>query len=425
MGVNKITPSTSKWLLNPSISKQDAHDAFGPDANVHDLTQSEMGSSTGVITKSGASTQDGAGVYDVLAAANTPTREFSLYDTTLSRKVAPSGRRNVARASLPATGQIGEKFYLTDLQIEVEWRNAADDLLLTGGTGVAGWHPTGSGVFLAENATGSTIEEGRSVALVGTTGTRRITKTTTLTQQNVKGVALHDIATASTGYVATPAFGRPCKVYVNGGVVAVVAGDLLVPSATAGVSQSVGPEPSAIYGSSTQRVTGMPRGCFAVALADSSATELVPALMLGFVGQGAVVRITAPHDAADFSHNQAGAGTSAYVDRDISAMLLSAKHVPNAVILSPWLRVTTAGGDDPAQANADFSPDQAALSWVARLDGRSNGANFAGVEAGQITIPTTDNSAAATTIGSHYAERVTLTTGSSALLSQYVAGYHY
>lgn len=327
-----------------TILKSELKIYLGTGLIISNIKQPDMGTDTGVITASAgapATTLDGRAWWHLTPVTNGPSKYLTVYHAGLTRDMTPPANA-MPWASLPATATTGERIYVSDLQITVEWHEAADDALLTGGAGLAGWHPVAAGLALVSNVSGADIEVGRLVALVGTTATRNVTKTTLVKQQNLFGVALHTFATATNGIIATPAYGRPVKVFCNGAVRAILAGEVMAASATAGVAQSCGPSPAAPYGAAATRTAGMPLGSFAQAMTDSVADELVTCRLLGAVGGGCTVLMafgnpTNPIDA------QTGVGTTGTITSDIVGLLLNAKHAPCvAALLSA--RYTLEGG---------------------------------------------------------------------------------
>jgi len=388
MGTNKITPNVAKWLNDPSISKQDAHDAFGPDANVHDLTQAEMDTSTGVITTGGSSTQNGAARWVDPGGSNDATRVMEVYHSGLSRTVGLP-KKHMDWASLPATGDIGEMVYVTDLQITVEYRDATADAVLSG-TGLGGWHPIAGGLMLASNATGGDIEANRVVALVGTTGTRRAAKTTVEKQQNVLGVNLHSatIATGSNFIVALPGYGNPLKVRVDptvtiegGAALEITAGDWLCSTAsTAGVARTAGPATSSGFPAANQFITGVAQGAFATSLEDrlsGAGAGTVMAKMLPAVGAGAWVR----HDAsliwrdltptdADIFACRATAGNNG-TQSAVNDVFVTEKHMPVTAVSLEAIFAGTMGAGGSVMG-VEIGPSSGIVHGGVRIEGQGN-----------------------------------------------------
>lgn len=431
MGTNKITPSVAKWLNDASITKQDAHDAFGPDANVHDLTQAEMDASSSVVTVDGSSTQNGALRWVDPGGSNDATRTLEAYHTGLSRTVGIP-KKHMAWASLPATGDIGEMVYVTDLQITVEFRDATADAVLSG-TGLAGWHPVNGGLMLAQNATGGDIEANRVVALVGTTATRRAAKTTLMKQQNVLGVNLHSatIATGSNFIVVLPGYGNPVIVRVDPTVATgdIAAGDwLCTTSATAGVARSVGASQTSGIPAASQAIFGVPSGAFAVSLEDRASgagAGVVMAKMLPAVGTGARAFRDLSliySDLAGFSTANIESCRSSTGDATQNAtddVFISAKHLP---VLAVQVDVAITGTMSAGGSiiGVVFGPTAGIEHAVAAWSGNGNLGTIGG--RATVLVPTRD-AASTTVIGTRFGAEVIATNVSVNTTSFYQTGY--
>lgn len=405
------------------VANASAHEAALEAATALDLDDANLLSGRKLVRVGSPAASDGSVGWTVTSVTNAPTKAlFVNSGGSFDVAHAPA----VISAGTPSSSyeQSGMLWFDATLNLWRVYRDITADALISG-TGLAGWHPLASGLTLVSNETGSTIEVGRVVALVGTTATRRVTKTTTIAQQNPFGVTLQEILTGATGVCARPGYGPPVQVFLNGAVVAVVAGDIIVPSATAGLGQSVGPSPATAYVSVTSRTCGMPRGAFATALTTSSADALTMCSLLGAVGQGCEVLLATPYGGAFATDSQVGAGSSAWTNRNFSANLLSSKHVPHVALVTAQLAVTTGGGGQPSDASGQFSANQADLSARLRLQGQSDSANVAHATSGVFLVPTVNDSAAPTTIGSAYSSRVTLTLGASVANVHTLMGYRY
>lgn len=352
----KVTPDPN-FLTDVSVTKQELHDYFGPNATVTEIVQTDMDAGVGVITAGATPSASARAGWTASGVTNGAARQLLVYSPDLSRVVGIP-KRHMNRTSLPATGDIGEMVYVADLQVTVEYRDATADAVLSG-TGLAGWHPVGSGLMLVQNQTGATIEANHVVALVGTTGTRRVAKTTVVKQPNVLGVTLHEIADGAAGLVALPGYGNPVKVYVDPTLAtgAVAAGDWLCSTAaTAGVARSAGASvANAVQSSGSTRIIGVPLGAFAVALEDRASgagAGLVMAKMLPAIGTGARVfrhsagiwikASTASSDTVHALRSSAGDGAQGATDD----LIVSDKHSPivTALIESDHRATMSAGG---------------------------------------------------------------------------------
>ena len=267
-----------------------AHQAALDAATVTDVVAADMSSITKVVTVgTPALPADGDLRWNTTSLTGTggPSRRLQAYDSAATDILDFANA--IYSASTPGSDyQINGQLWFDMAAARWRvWRAGATYDAAIAGTGLDGWHPLGGGLMLVQNETGGDLTAGTPVAFAGTTGTRRVTKTTTAKQQNVAGVIVGaTIATGANGLMATPSCSDPVTVYVNVTIGNVAAGDLIACSGTTGEAHTVGPAPASPFSAATQSATGTPCGAFAVALEDKAIAGTVMCRMLGYVGGG-------------------------------------------------------------------------------------------------------------------------------------------
>lgn len=186
--------------------------------------------------------------------------------------------------------------------------------------GLLGFHPLENGYLLVNNGSGAALAAGDVVVTDYATGVNHVKKTTTIKDQTVIGVCLEAIADAASGVIAT--YGCPKNVTVNidetDGALAV--GDGIVSYSATNRGRTIGPLPTSGYVTASTRATGVPLGCFAVALTTVTANQAT-ARMLPQIGTGArrgtsIISLT-PATTSGVS-----------VESNFTSSLVSAKHAP-------------------------------------------------------------------------------------------------
>jgi hypothetical protein len=370
------------WLADASITKQEVYDYLTKNVTHTGLVQASV-PLVGVIAKNGgvAPAADAHAIFTDPGGSNDATRQLEIYHGGLLRTVGIP-KKHMAWASLPASGDIGEMVYVTDLQITVEYRDAGADAVLSG-TALAGWHPVESGLMLCENETGGDIEANRVVALVGTTATRRVAKTTVDFQQNVHGVNLHSatIATGARLIVVLPGYGNPIKMQVDptvtvdgGAALEITAGDWLITTkATAGTARTRGASQSSGIPAAGQRITGVPAGAFAIALEDRLSgagagtimAKMLPAVGTGAEAQRGAISIYRDESVTDSTSDTVYAcrgqnGTNGVQDA-VDNEFIDAKHMPIiAVRVRVRLKGTAMAG--ASEIGVGLDPDSASFA---------------------------------------------------------------
>lgn len=353
-----------------SITKAELKTYLGTGLIITGIVQADLSAGvTGAITSTGAPSVDpNAGWYNP-AVANGATRVLSLYHGGVSRAVGiPWGY--LPWASLPAVGDIDERYRVTDTQTLVGYRTAAVDEVLAGtGNSFPGWHPLAGGYGLFDNQSGATINQGETVALVAPylSNSRRVRTTTVQKDQTVIGVAMHTVLTGNPILVALLGCQDVIQVKVDPTIATgdVDAGDVLVSSSTVGVARSVGTMTAGSFLTvSGSLQLGAPLGAFAIAIKDRAAGDgvgLVPARMLAGVGRGCLqVRTRAlikQYDNANRASIPTGLGwTQVFAARSASGvagaqsaaddLYADAKHAPMVAAGIGWAGDLDSGTTD-------------------------------------------------------------------------------
>jgi hypothetical protein len=268
---------------------------------------------------------------------------------------------------------------------------------------IAGWHPVTPGYQLMHNRSGGTVAASR-VVVSSTAGTsnREFTTSVIVKDQSVCGVLLESTNSNAAGLVAMVSGGAVVDVLADDAAAdgAVVKGDGLVTYSVAGECRTVGALPTNPYIGIHQRVTGTPCGCFAVALgAKDATTHLVRARLLGYVGSGAfVTREPSTIVSATIS------ATFTWASRDVLTHLLSSKHSPP---ISSGIFVKTtildAAPPDDISITHDLSADRSTIMYDIDQQGNVTTSGFDRWVL--VQMPTVNDDAAATGIGTKFAEQ--------------------
>lgn len=338
-----------------------AHQAALDAATLASVDKTNVDSVTKVVTVGTTDpTTDGELTHHTTSLTGTggPSRRMRVYNSTAG--VVFDFANALYQVAEPGSAyQInGQLWYDMALALWRVWRDATTYDAAIAGTGLSGWHPLDTGYMLVENETGGDLTAGTPVAFAGTTGTRRVTKTTTAKQQNVAGViAGATIATGAKGIMASVAGGAVAKVYCNMTIGTVAVGDLIACSGTTGEAHTVGPAPSSPFSAATQSATGTPCGAFAVALENVAVAGVVTCRMLGYVGGGCHVTRTVATTFSDLTPVTGGVYTNFFPLRsstDVGAgdngaqaatndLLINSKHgIPVSVDLYIEMEVDSA-----------------------------------------------------------------------------------
>jgi len=164
---------------------------------------------------------------------------------------------------------------------------------------ITGWHPVSLSYQLMENEGAQPIEAEHVVSHIAPVGSKRPCSITGGSEKltNIRGVALEDIAVtspASHGVVAVVGGGATVTVKVDTNTHALLVGEWLVSSTTAGVSRSAGQAVINPYVSSTVRQWGKPLGAFAQAMESNSSGSTVSIVVriADALGEGMMVKFT-------------------------------------------------------------------------------------------------------------------------------------
>lgn len=358
-------------------------------------------------------TADGSTTWDTTPVADGPSKHLAIYDTDVDIAVALC----FYGASEPSVEfrQDSMLWFDTTLHMWRVWRSSGSDpLVLDVDTTGGGWHPVQSGFELWQNKSGATANQGAPVVqdITVVHGFTTPAMDTGLKHHGVVGVVVSDVGIVDGDWgvlaMACGQAGALVAINVDNGTIDI--GDVLVCSDTAGEGMTAGPLVTAAYNALGPRSFGTQYGGFAVAQEAVVVDGLVKARMLGYVGDGLVVmRVQTP---LAFATSQVGAGTSAWVENDVTVALANAKHGP---LLEATLDVTltvAGGANDPVAATAQVSSRQAAADASAIWHGRTNAVDaqfFA-----EMVVALVNDTAAPTKLGTKFAMRTVLTTGASA-----------
>lgn len=348
-----------------SILKSELKSYLGTGLVITSIDQADMATTVGVITAGATPAVDARAGWRNPALTGAATRFLGIYHGGVAREVGiPWGYLNWG--SLPATGDVDERYRVADLQTLVSYRDATTDALLCGtGNELAGWHPMAGGYALFDNQSGATINQGEAVELdVSVSPTRRCKKAATEKSPSVIGVAMHTVATGSKILVALLGCQDVVQVAVDptltvgGAACPVDKGDVLVVGTTAGVARSGGPRAVTPHPAAGRMVHGTPLGAFAVALKDRAVVDgsgLVPARLLPFCGTGEtcyVARVLAFQDLTPsggfnaFFPGKASTGNNGQQAGATESLLISTKHSPIVSAGMEWHFTGDSGTSD-------------------------------------------------------------------------------
>lgn len=285
--------------------------------------------------------------------------------------------------------------------------------------GLLGFHPLENGYLLVENGSGSALAAGDVVVTDYSTGVNHVKATATKKDQTVIGVCLEAIANGASGIIAT--YGCPKNITVNidetDGALAV--GDGIASYSATNRGRTVGALPSTAYTGNGTRATGVPLGCFAVALSTVTANAAT-ARMLSQIGSGAR-RGTA------ITSLTAATATGVHAESNFTASLASAKHAP-AYAVDLLLAITGDAGAAGDEYDLDIGlhtnqGGSAAIAFGVRSQSGAAGNYEVAVTA---TMPTVDDSATPVALGQKFSTVFTdnATDVSTSVLPRMLAYYY-
>ena len=271
------------------------------------------------------------------------------------------------------------------------WRAALSDPHGVDVGSGGGWHPD-AWCALMKNESGAAVLKGD--ILTRSDASERGFSTTTVEKDcDLVGVAMEGIDDGDWGVVALIGSGAIVDVRVLGSTHdTVTVGDYLITGTVAGSARNGGPvsaPPSTFISSLPVSVTGTPRGAFAVAMEGTSSDGLIPARLLGYVGEGATVCGLA--DVLATASKSSPIGDGPQVPVDIAPQLLDPGHAP-LVSIDLKLDMSVDGGapGDNAQGRFAIGGRDSPSHKVFHLTGRGGPAGVIASDVETRVVPTDD-----------------------------------